>query len=236
MKSFVNRISKSGATMAILRIYATLFFALAFFSLSKAAPVEYHLQMTFGHDGFETPHPVLVGATLNLTYQLDASTLAPTTDNNGGPSVGWFTAWPTSNTSVIATITGTGSSDGTFVGAMDATTPMEWEFTSEMVSLGGKDQIRFPRIQFPFNGGQVRILDIRANFDDLFVNPMSTIDPVAFPASAPAWEASAKYVTSSPAHRSAMLNVSGFAVAVPEPQAICLASAAIAALALLRKR
>jgi hypothetical protein len=222
--------------MSFARSGIAALLALACSSLSVAAPIEYRLQMTFGHDGFETPHPILVGATLDLIYRFDAAALVPLTNNNGGPEVRWFTAWPTTNTSVSATVTGTDASDGTFIGAMDAFTPMEWAFVSDWSSIGNKDQIRFPRIQFPFNGGQVRILDVKADFDDLFINPTSTIYPVAFPVDAPAWGASAKYVTSNPAHRSAMLNVSGFAAIVPEPHSAIALLTGTFGVAALRRR
>jgi hypothetical protein len=220
--------------MSFARSGIAILLALVCSSLSVAGPIEYRLQMTFGHDGFETPHPVLVGATLKLTFRFDASSLAPTKNDDGGSSYGWITKWPTNNTVMTATVLGTASSDGTFAGVIDAITPTDWEFASEVTNLAGKDRISFPRTQFPFNGGLVRI-SAQATFDDLFGNATSTIYPVAFSDGVAAWDAD--YRTTNPAHRSAMQNLAGTAVFVPESHtAVTSLLGTIGLAAMLRRR
>jgi hypothetical protein len=205
--------------MSNIRSAAIVIVAVALSTTSLAAPIEHRVHMVFGHDGFEPPHPILVGATLDLIYRFDSVAISPISDAAGGSSTDWATVWPTTNTTVAATIAGTAAHNGTFVGEMHGTTPTPWTFRNNVASLGDNDEIQFPRIQFAFNGDVVRILDVRARFGGLF-DGLATIHPMPFPEAAALWDTSAKYVTAIPAHRSAMDNVSGFAVSVSEPQSM----------------
>jgi hypothetical protein len=203
-------------------------------SVSAAAPIEYRLSMTFGHDGFETPHPVLVGAHVDVVYRFDAALLIPTSNANGGSSSDWRTNWPTSNTTAIATVSGTGATDGTYAAIVESTGV--WGFQNNVASQGDRDEVVLPLIGFAFNGGTVSIPGAHAFFNNVFQQGLSTIYPQPYSDGEATWINPPRYITANPNHRSKFINIASTAAFVPEPSAFALAATNLVALSLVRRR
>jgi hypothetical protein len=210
-------------------------------AIAHATPVEYHAIATAGVQAGQPAHPILSDAQIELIFLADFAGLTPLVD---GPNVisDSDTYWPYSTTQFSVKLTNANGYDGTYPAAnyfgftwrfADGADPEPFGFGA---GLPDGDVIQFPHIEFA-----VADMNVHVSAEALLpANYLTGAPPHQggpFAGDGVAWDFSTFIVGSpNPLHRAFLpaVNPSGFAVAVPEPNAIALI--ALSALGLTRLR
>lgn len=195
---------------------------------ASAAPIMYRVNMGVPANS----DPKLTGGQLELTLSWDHEGLTPLSDDGSIVDERWTTSWPVTNTTASIKITGTPAHNGVYPGA-PSSTDASWIYYNNSQIFG--DALQYPRLEFPFVGGTITVLGVQARFPNEFFQNLSTITPKSF-AGNELTLLGGVLLTGEPPVRGAAMNVSGFAVAVPEPSTLVTGTLALAGVAALRRR
>ncbi len=197
-----------------LRLLLTSCFLITLLPDLTAAPMLYRVSMKIGGN-IGTEQPIPEGAQLEITYQWDPASLAPF---DSGPPSGLSSLWPLSNTTVSMKLSGTTAHDGVYPGELNLVVPNGWLHLNR---TQGYDAIDLPRIRIPIGDEVISVNGFFARFSTSFFEGPGTIYPKPFLSSEATWDLP---LLGNPRTSIYPIDISGFAMIVPEPTAISLAA------------
>lgn len=204
----------------------TFMFAIAVTTMAVAAPIQFRLTMA---GSTETPQHPLAGATLELLATLNHQTETRLVQKDDGISRN--TVWSSFDSTAALKVVGSAASDGVYPGVVDASFTTGWHF----VDSAAGDSLRFPAIVVEVNGNPIFFRDLIASFPESKLQGTGEILPMPFSESEASW-LKPRIRSTLPGAEIQGLSMAGSATVIPEPTSTCLAFAALASSAHLRRR